>query len=186
MGLWNGAKKTLRFIAVDLPSGVLGTKTLRRNNEHIKDMYNTLTLPQCPYCSNGVLQQISDTAWQCHDCHASIPGRSKNEVQLFISQLQQTRYEEEGLSDEQRNKGLRHHTISARAYYAITLLCLGYFIYGLAAGESILVVSARLLIGLAFLVNGIKNAYRAYQFREDKFFIEGEFYQWFKRGQWWV
>lgn len=186
MGFKDGAKKSARFVAVDLPKGVLGTETLKRNNEHIKDMYKTLTLPKCPYCANGVLQQISETTWQCHDCQENIPGKSKEEVQLFIAQVQQTRYVEEGLTDKQRSDGLRNHTIYARIFYIIALGCLVYFVIGLATGVSLLVAFARLFIGLAFFVNALKNAYRAYQFKEDRFYIQGEFYQWFKRVQWWV
>lgn len=186
MNAKDGAKKTVKLLAVDMPSNVLGLPSLKRNHKHIKDMYQTITLPHCPFCATGVLEHNEGEEWQCHVCSGVVPGKTKDDVLSYIRKIQQQQYEDVGITEEQRTHGIKNHTWYARIFFVFAALCVIYFLYGLASGESLLVTFARFFIGLAFFVNALKNAFRAYQFINDRFYIQGEFVAWFKRVQWWV
>lgn len=198
MSFWGTTKNAAKFVFVKIPAGVLGTSTLRQNNETIRQLYETLRNPVCPMCSGGVVTlQGADAGeapnpqlkytWACSQCDFMIlGGHDKRSIIPTLATMRQERSLShfDGLGDHERAKLLQAHTLHSRIFFIAALLIFLGFGWMLVLGSGLLLSFNWFTLSLCLFIFGLKKSYRAWQVENGVLYVKGAFKTWFNNERW--
>lgn len=200
MSFWGTTKNAAKFVFVRIPAGVLGVRTLRQNNETIRQLYETLRNPVCPMCSGGVLTvqdggvasgQDPDPrmkyTWACSQCDFMLlGGHDKRSVIPTLAAMRQERALShfDGLADDERLRLMRSHTLHSRIFFIAALLIFLGFCAMLVRGSGLLLSFNWFTLSLCLFIFGLKKSYRAWQVENGVLYVRGAFKTWFNNERW--
>ncbi|KRB40333.1 hypothetical protein [Acidovorax sp. Root70] len=196
MSIFGKAKGAAKYVFVTIPAGVLGVNTLRKNNQTIKALYDTLTNPLCPHCSGGVMrmqgaQEGDNTAmaytWACTKCDFMLlGGRDKDTVipTLMAIREEQSLSVFDGLSAQERASVVKSHTLSSRIFLGAAVVFFLGFCWMLLQGSSLLLSINWAALALCMFVLFLKKSYRAWQVENGVLYVKGAFKSWFNNEKW--
>ncbi len=194
MGLWNGTKKTVKYVAWDMPSAIFGVPVLRAGSRTIRDLYRSLTWPVCPQCQKGTLERempsdpgATETHWGCHQCKsvfwAPVDPRAANLV--FAAARHEKAVEiMSHLADTSLSRLIRGHRWRSRWYYGMAVVFLGSFLFNIALGAGFMALLNWLILAAVMAIFGLKASFRCWQVTHGVVFEPGAFRRWFWRGHW--
>ena len=139
MSFFTGAKRAAKFTFVSMPSSLLGINQLKMGNQHISDLWRSLSYPACPECNAGVLHRHAEATqnsdalypWECRnkDCYFTILAPADvNEVRKIAAEWSaaRTRQRLAFLGDPERYKLIRGHSIESRFWFACASVLAAY------------------------------------------------------------
>jgi hypothetical protein len=190
-------RKTSRWVFIRLPARIVGTGHMANNHAVIRDLFRSLTNPQCPDCraTLTLAQQApnaTEQTWYCQRCSFAINSVLSprdlsrfliNEYVLPVAQAQATHFFTDNDSKTLLRQARRHERGAWTSLAAMTAL-LAYLIYAVATNHPLLQ-----LIGIAAMVAPLsayylKYRYRGWQIRHRKLFQPNGFLAYVKSGQW--
>lgn len=198
MSFFSGAKRAAQFTFVSMPSSILGINQLKMGNQHIADLWRSLSYPACPECNAGVLHRHADATqnsdalypWECRnkDCDFTILAPADvNEVRKIAAEWSaaRTRQRLEFLGDPERYKLIRGHSIESRFWFTCSLALAAWLIYLIAAGAPLGACATSLSFGFSASVLGVTKSYRAWQIETGNIFLpQSLFWHFFKNERW--
>jgi len=200
MGFWNGTKRVARFVGVSMPASMFGINQLRMGNEHVADLYRSLTNPVCPECNQGTLalqrtpgddtgMADQEFPWICTRCkQVYIASADVREVRKLVAVERNTQAARRMtvLQLEERASIRRNHVMRSRWLFGCCFCLAAGFLYMLASGATILLSLNWLALALSMFVYAMKASYRAWQVTTATIFVRGSFRHWLSHERWFV
>lgn len=198
MSLFTGAKRAAKFTFVSMPSSLLGITQLKMGNQHISDLWRSLSYPACPECNAGVLHRHAEATqnsealytWACRnkDCDFTILAPANvNEVRKIAAEWSaaRTRQRLAFLGDPERYKLIRGHSIESRFWFTCAVALAAWLIYLIASGAPLGACATSLSFGFSASVLGVTKSYRAWQVETGNIFLpQSLFWHFFKNERW--
>jgi hypothetical protein len=198
MSFFSGAKRAAKFTFVSMPSSLLGINQLKMGNQHISDLWRSLSYPACPECNAGVLHRHAEAtqnsealySWECgnQDCDFTILAPyNLTEVRKIAAEWSaaRTRQRLEFLGDPERYKLIRGHSIESRFWFACASVLAAWLIYLIAAGAPLGACASALSFCFSATVLGVTKSYRAWQVETGNIFLpQSLFFHFFKNERW--
>ena len=198
MGFWNSGKKAARFSFISMPLSILGINQLKMGNQHISDLWRSLSYPACTECNAGVLHRHAEATqnsdalypWEClnKDCDFTILAPADvNEVRKIAAEWSaaRTRQRLEFLGDPERYKLIRGHSIESRFWFTCASALAAWLIYLIASGAPLGACATSLSFGFSASVLGVTKSYRAWQVETGNIFLpQSLFWHFFKNERW--
>ncbi|MDH6160336.1 hypothetical protein [Janthinobacterium sp. CG_23.4] len=198
MSFFSGAKRAAQFTFVSMPSSILGINQLKMGNQHIADLWRSLSYPPCPECNAGVLHRHAEATqnsealypWVCRnkDCDFTILAPADvNEVRKIALDWSaaRTRQRLSFLDDPERYKLIRGHSIESRFWFVCASVLTAWLIYLIAAGTPLGACASALSFGFSACVLGVTKSYRAWQVETGNIFLpQSLFWHFFKNERW--
>lgn len=198
MSILKGAKRAAKFTFWSMPLSMFGYGQLKAGNQHIRDLWHSLSDPACPECCKGILHRHADPTpdsdalypWECSNSgcgfaiFAPADVHSVREIARARS-AERTRQRLAFIDDPARHKLIRGHSIESRFWYACASLLVAWFIYLIASGAPLGTCLSSLSFAFAAVVLAITKSYRAWQVETGSIFLaESPFWFWFKHERW--
>ncbi|MES2354033.1 MAG: hypothetical protein V4568_06425 [Pseudomonadota bacterium] len=198
MSILQGAKRAAKFSFWSMPLSMLGYGQLKAGNQHIRDLWRSLSAPACPECCKGVLHRHAESTsdsealypWECSNVEcgfsifASVDVNSVREIARARS-AERTRQRLAFIDDPARNKLIRGHSLESRFWYACASFLAAWFIYLIASGAPFGACVTSLSFAFATTILAITKSYRAWQVETGSIFLpESPFWFWLKYERW--
>lgn len=191
-------RKAAGWVAVTMPARIAGVGGIKTNNAIIRDLWHSLTYPQCPDCraTLAIAQDTKQTpssekTWFCR-CGFSITSAlsprdlSKHLMADYVlpaAQEQASHF----FTDNERKTLLRLARQHERgAWVSLIALCalLAYLIYAIASNHAPFQLVGIAALGAPLTVFYLKYRYRGWQVRTQHLFQADGFYTYVKSGLW--
>lgn len=204
VGIWRGAVRTAKYVAVDMPAGILGWNHLKSGHGFVRSLWQTLTYPSCPDCDGGLLTpQPGESAletqpggrtdevvpWRCHRCDFEMYAPNDLKAATMAAQVARNALVRDALQDldeDRRGELARAHAYHARAFFAASALTSAGSAYMVATGASWLTAFQWALMAGTLWIFGMKKSYRSWQARTGTIFQRGSLWRWFRDEKWLV
>lgn len=204
MSLWRGAKRTAKYVVVDMPAGIFGWNFLKAGNGFIGSLWKSLTYPSCPECDGGLLvpkdkEEVLQSQpngkterlvpWCCHRCAFQLfAPRDLRAATTTAQNLRNARVQDvlHELDQRDRDTLARSHAYQSRGFFGVSALTLAGCVYMIAIGASWLTAFQWALIAGMLWIFGMKKSYRAWQARTGTIFQRGSLWRWFRDAKWLV
>lgn len=200
MSFFTGAKRAAKFTFVSMPSSLLGINQLKMGNQHISDLWRSLSYPACPECNAGLLHLHAETEttknsealylWECHNekCKFTILAPAdmmKVRKKATEWSAARTRQRLEFLGDPERYKLIKGHRIESRFWFTCAATLAAWLIFLIASGAPLGACATSLSFGFSASVLGITKSYRAWQVETGNIFLpQSLFWHFFKNERW--
>ncbi len=192
-------RKAAGWVTVTMPARIAGVGGIKANNAVIRDLWHSLTYPQCPDCRATLVivpaaeqTPSPEKTWGCQRCGFSITSAlaprdlSQHLMTHYVlpaAQAQASHF----FTDNDTKTLLRLARQHERGAW-VSLLALGallaYLVYAIASNQPLFQLVGIAALGAPLTVFYLKYRYRGWQVRTQHLFQANGFSDYVKSGLW--
>jgi ribosomal protein L37AE/L43A len=188
-------RKAAGWVTVTMPARIAGVGGIKTNNAVIRDLWHSLTYPQCPDCRATLAVEQSpspEKTWFCQRCGFSITSAlaprdlSKHLMADYVLPAAQTQASHFFIDNDTKTllRLARQHERGAWVSLIALGALLAYLIYAIASGHPLFQLVGIAALGAPLAVFYLKYRYRGWQVRTQHLFQAGGFSTYVKSGLW--